>query len=70
MACQDADDHYARAVALVLQERIPEALAELKLALADPANRAEARQDDLLAPLRERPEFQELLAEAEEEHNS
>ncbi len=59
--CKSECNHYARAVALVLLERIPEALDELALAFNDRSLRIDAQHDDLLDPIRDLPEFQHLL---------
>ncbi len=64
LPCKDEGDHYGRAVALVLSDRIPEALTELERAFADLSNRVFAMEDDLLAPVRDLPEFKALLEKA------
>jgi tetratricopeptide (TPR) repeat protein len=61
LECKEVDDHYDRGTALLLSERIPEALAELDFAFTDLANRILAQTDDLLDPLRELPEFKALM---------
>jgi tetratricopeptide (TPR) repeat protein len=55
------DENYDRAIALIISNRIPEALAELEVAFADLYCRTESQTDDLLDPIRELPEFKALL---------
>lgn len=57
LECGDHDDHYERALALIMSQRIPEAMDELSIAFADPAVRLQAQRDDLLDPVRHLPEF-------------
>lgn len=64
---EDADDHYHRATALILDDRGAEALAELEIAMTDLSCRVLAKIDDLLDPLRDLPEFKALLAKYEPE---
>ena len=59
--CKEESDHYERAIALILANRISDALGELEIAFTDLAMRASARSDDLIDPIRNLPEFNILL---------
>ena len=62
LSTDDASVLYDHAVVLVLYNRHADAIKALKLAFEhDPSERIYAQTDDLLDPLRNLPEFQELM---------
>jgi tetratricopeptide (TPR) repeat protein len=62
---KDTRDHYNRACAFLVGERLPNALAEFDMAFKEKAPRDFSRTDDLLDPIRDLPEFKALLAKYE-----
>jgi tetratricopeptide (TPR) repeat protein len=62
MPCKKLKDHYDRATALILADRISEALSEFDIAFVDQQFRTRALLDNLLDPIRDLPEFKTLLA--------